>query len=56
VFDIFFNYQELDLTKYEEAMVDANADKWQVATDTEIESMYLNQVRILLLHLKGLNP
>ena len=53
VFDLVSDHQEQG---YEEAIVDADATKWQVAMNVEIESMYLNQVWDLVTTPEGIKP
>lgn len=37
-----------DPTTYEEAICDIDASKWQIVIDSEIQSMYSNQVWVLV--------
>ena len=41
---------------YTEAILSSDSDKWQVAMESEIDSMYINQVWTLVDAPEGINP
>ena len=50
---IFENNEPLT---YTEAILSRDSDRWQVAMESEIDSMYINQVWTLVDAPKGINP
>ena len=55
-FGLVSDHQEQDPTRYDEAIADIDADKWQEAMKAEIESMYFNQVWDLVPAPEGIKP